>query len=89
MIVLVGGERVRHNGADALRIGLAGIIESETNLHKLILQIPVDGLGTAHPNLRALPQKILSQQHRISIGIVAANHSESVEFERLAYFSDF
>lgn len=85
VVVLFGGQSVSHDGADALRVGLAGRVEPEAHLHKLVLEIPVYGLGAADdPDLGTLLQEKLSQKRGVGVGVVTPYHNQTVQLEALA-----
>jgi hypothetical protein len=85
VVVLFGGQTVDHDVADALAVGFAGRVEPETNLHEFVLQVPVDGLRHPdHSDLAALGQKVLRQQPRVGVRVVAPDDYQPVQAQCLA-----
>ena len=85
MPVLLGGVGVALDVAHNLSIGLSSGIKAKRALDILVLQVTVNGLGAAdHLNTAVMGGKILSQNRRVGVGVIAADDHDGVDAVLLA-----
>ena len=84
VVILFGGYDVRAQIANGLRIHFGGSVEAEADWDVLVLEVTVDGLGAANDfAFSLLAGEVLSEKTGIGVGVIAANHNESIEVEFL------
>ena len=85
VVVLLRGDCVDHNVADQLGVGLAGGVEAEADLDVLVLQVAVNGLGSAdHARAAVVLREVLRQQAGVGVRVIAADDDQPVQLEALA-----
>ena len=85
VVVLLGGESIHANIANQFGVDFASGVETEGDGDVVVLQVTVDGLGTANDVgavVNAL--EILGKQGSVGVGVISTNHNETVQVEVVA-----